>query len=200
MNMSKRKPMTPKGFWIRCYTAHSSKDISGFKSLPDIELAVTKYGPQIIKIEAHVGSKLLKTFIREEGNKTMGKFSTFANENPNTGYAPFADSIVKESLAAFEIPFSIVGSKTVESTKFTNQDGSPQTSIWYNIELDTKSDKYQWAQKVKNIETAYTLQLPDSPRRQKQLVELINPEIAQNGGCMVKLVKRGKAYDFDDAE
>lgn len=200
-NMRARARQKHNGFWIRAFSIYGDqKDITGFRSLPDIELALKSYGPQIIRIEAHIANKMIKVYERVKGSNLMGKFTNFAQENPNTNYAPFADGAVKEALCAFKIPFNIVSSKTVESTKFTNTDGSPQTSIWYNIELDKNADTFAWAKKVSAIESAYTLQLPDSPRRQKQWSELIKPEIDQNGFCRVCLTKRGKAYDFDDAE
>lgn len=200
MDMRLQEAKKHKGFWIRCHTIDGNiRDITGFRSLPDIEMAIKKYGPQIIKIEAHIGVKLIKTFIRE--GKTMGKFASFAAENPSQGgFAPFCSSQEKEALCAFKVPFEIKSFKTVESTKFKNDDGSPQTSIWYNIDLDTTSDSYQFAQKVGNMQPSYTLQLPDSPRRQKQIADIIRPEIEDHGGCLVCLKKIGKGYDFGDVE
>jgi len=80
-------------------------------------------------------------------------------------------------------------------TKVRDNVGSYGPQLWYDIKVDTSSLVYQQALKTVSVDSEYTLSLPGSDDRKKQIEQLFKEYIIPNH-VAVKLVKDGKAFDF----
>jgi hypothetical protein len=126
-----------------------------------------------------------------------GKFnlslSTFAKENPRKEFVegdfpPFLTEPTRTFFIMVGMPFSI--------TNVRSHLGDFGPQLWYDLQVDTTSTAYKNAVSQTDIAPKYTLSLPGSDRRVKQLHEVLNDYVTDKK--KVKLIKDGKAFDFAD--
>lgn len=153
-----------------------------------------RYTPNLGYIGLYVGTKLLTKL----GESDMLTFSEFAKANPNITGRPFAKQPDKEALVAFEIPFSIVGAIETQTDFLDEKTGEKVWQINYDIDVQITSPTYQYASKMKEIASSYRLGLPSNAKRRAELVQVIQPAIANGTPVQCKLTKVGKGYHFAD--
>lgn len=190
-----------KGIWIEAENMDGQKHSE--KNLPSIAEAQyrlrRRYSltPGLKRVTIFRGTNVLASYeANKKGFINVGKFSTFAQEHGTR----FADATVKETLVAFDVPFTITAA-IEEQTQFKDEKtGDPVYQINYDIEIDTNSPKYQYAEKVKQLGSSYRMGLPSNGYRRTELKDLINPMLESGERVYVVLAKQGKTYIFKDAE
>lgn len=191
-----------KGIWIEVVLQNGDTFThKGITSIAEAEyLMKRRYmnTPNMERVFLWVGTRKLGEY-RED--KTMTTFANFQSENPvsDTKFAPYAKQGDKETLVAFELPFTITQALERESN-FKDEEGNTQYEMVYYIDLDTTNEGFKFASRNKEISTGYALTLPSNAYRVNELKNLILPAIQSGNPMKARLAKRGKAYIFTDVE
>lgn len=134
----------------------------------------------------------------KKGEYTLSKLSTFRDENPRTenDYRSFMNAETKALFVKVGIPFTIVSIREVQSNFRDERTGEYPLNYHYDIDVDTESREFQGADMLVNLETQYTLTVLKTPFRKREVEEVLNDYI--RSGQHLKLIKVGKAYDFEE--
>lgn len=128
----------------------------------------------------------------------MSKLATFRDNNPRTegDYRSFMNADTKALFVKVGIPFTIASIREVQSNFRDERTGEYPLNYHYDVDVDTESREFQSADMLVNLETQYTITVLKTPFRQREVEEVLNGYI--KSGQRLKLIRVGKAYDFEE--
>lgn len=201
--MEKGNKKAPKGLWLRVILEDGTTySRLGLHHWGDVQIWLEKYKstPNVLQIDVMAQDHLVKSFKTTE-EITMGALTAYREANPvNSSFRPNIDQKANPLYKQKAGPgkeFIVKAGLSFTLDDAMQADHGEYEYIDYLITFED-TPAFRNAQQFTDLEREYTLSLPSTEDRVRQLAVLREQYVGKSTG--VKLAKIGKRFDIVDVE